>query len=152
MKNSLLNWPKRSSQGPGRGNRKKRMETLFRAGVLTVSDKGSRGKRRDESGDIAARLLEEAGYAVARRGIVPDDCDKISVTLLDWSDSVGLSLILTSGGTGLSPTDVTPQATERIALRCAGSFTRTNRQFWILNAVGARIACSINVRKVSSGI
>jgi molybdenum cofactor synthesis domain-containing protein len=78
--------------------------------VLTVSDKGSRGERKDESGEVAARILEGEGYLVARREIVPDDRRRITETLKEWVDREGLSLIVTSGGTGLSPTDVTPQA------------------------------------------
>jgi molybdopterin adenylyltransferase len=86
----------------------------FRAGVLTMSDKGSRGERVDESGDLAAGMLEAQGYEIAARGIVPDREKNIINTLTDWCDNGGLSLIVTSGGTGLSPTDVTPQAMSKV--------------------------------------
>ena len=86
----------------------------FRAGVLTMSDKGSRGERVDESGDLAAGMLEAQGYEIAARGIVPDKEENIINTLTDWCDNGGLSLIVTSGGTGLSPTDVTPQAMSKV--------------------------------------
>lgn len=98
-------------------------------GVLTISDKGSRGERKDESGEAVARLLEEHGYAVARKGVVPDDRTRIAETLMAWVDQEHLPLIVTSGGTGLSPTDVTPQAMREVidfevpgmaeAMRCA---------------------------------
>lgn len=89
------------------------MEKAFRAGVLTISDKASQGRREDESGGLAARMLEEEGFPVIKKGIVPDDGQQIVDTLVEWVDDFGLSLIITSGGTGLSPTDVTPQAMER---------------------------------------
>ncbi len=90
------------------------MDKEFRVGVLTTSDKGSRGLRKDESGDIVATMLEEQGFSVLNREIVPDDRQQIIDTLETWVDKDGLSLIVTSGGTGLSPTDVTPQAMEDV--------------------------------------
>jgi molybdenum cofactor synthesis domain-containing protein len=89
------------------------MEETFRAGVLTISDKASQGRREDESGKLAARMLEEQGFSILKKGIVPDDLHQIVNTLVEWVDNLGLSLIITSGGTGLSPTDVTPQAMEK---------------------------------------
>jgi len=77
---------------------------------LTVSDKASLGKRKDESGETAARILQGEGFQIFRQKIVPDDQRQIADTLVEWVDREGLSLIVTSGGTGLSPTDVTPQA------------------------------------------
>jgi molybdenum cofactor synthesis domain-containing protein len=90
------------------------MEIKIRVGVLTISDKASRGKRKDESGDRAAEMLASLGYSIARKKIVPDDRKTISDTLIAWVDQEGLALIVTSGGTGLSPTDVTPQAMEDV--------------------------------------
>lgn len=86
----------------------------FKAGVLTISDKGSRGERQDLSGETAVKILEENGFKSVIRKIVPDDIKKITDTLINWVDEEGFSLILTSGGTGLSPTDVTPQAMDGI--------------------------------------
>ena len=90
------------------------MGRSFRAGVLTISDKGSQGKRRDESGETAAAMLEKHGFRVAEKKIIPDDQKQIAKSLTEWVDSQKLSLIITSGGTGLSPTDVTPQAMKEI--------------------------------------
>ncbi|MBW2109966.1 MAG: MogA/MoaB family molybdenum cofactor biosynthesis protein [Deltaproteobacteria bacterium] len=90
------------------------MDRETRAGVLTISDKGHRGLREDKSGDILVRMLEEAGLRVVRRETVPDEEEIIAHTLITWTDRDGLALILTSGGTGLSPRDVTPQAMERV--------------------------------------
>ena len=90
------------------------MQKEFRTGVLTISDKGSQGLRRDISGETAERILKENGFQVVMRDIIPDDILKIADTLIRWVDNDGLSLVLTSGGTGLSPTDVTPQAMRKV--------------------------------------
>jgi molybdenum cofactor synthesis domain-containing protein len=82
----------------------------FPTGVLTISDKGSQGKRVDESGKTAVTLLRDAGFSVVQTRIVPDDRQQIARTLIEWADKECLSLVVTSGGTGLSPSDVTPQA------------------------------------------
>ncbi|MBW1680281.1 MAG: MogA/MoaB family molybdenum cofactor biosynthesis protein [Deltaproteobacteria bacterium] len=84
------------------------------AGVLTVSDKGARGEREDQSGRIVARMLEEAGFAVRNIEVIPDDRDRIAETIRRWADEDALALIITSGGTGLTPRDVTPQATRDV--------------------------------------
>ena len=88
--------------------------STIRAGVLTISDKGSRGLREDESGQVAAELLRGKGYVVAKQDIVPDERDRIAQTLRNWADDEQLALIITSGGTGLTPRDVTPQATRSV--------------------------------------
>ena len=90
------------------------MSEKFKAGVLTMSDKGARGERIDESGEIAADILKSDGFDIVKTGIVPDKIEDITGTLIDWVDNNGLSLIVTSGGTGLSPTDVTPQAMRQV--------------------------------------
>jgi molybdenum cofactor synthesis domain-containing protein len=81
------------------------------AGVLVISDKGSRGERVDKSGQVAHEFVNRLGIDVAKYEIVPDEAEVISAKLREWSDEVGLDLIVTSGGTGLSPRDVTPEAT-----------------------------------------
>jgi molybdopterin adenylyltransferase len=90
------------------------MDAQFIAGVLTISDKGSQGKRMDESGPVAVSILEREGFSVIRKEIVPDNQRRIADLLKEWVDRDCLSLIVTSGGTGLSPTDVTPQAMEEV--------------------------------------
>jgi molybdopterin adenylyltransferase len=85
-------------------------EIKFKAGVLTMSDKGSRGERVDESGALAIRMLEDDGFEIIEKKIVPDRVEDIVNTIKEWCDIKKLSLIVTSGGTGLSPSDVTPQA------------------------------------------
>jgi molybdenum cofactor synthesis domain-containing protein len=82
----------------------------YRIGVLTLSDKGSRGEREDESGRVLGQMVAHLGEVV-RYEVIADDHDLIVATLKSWSDEFGLDLILTTGGTGLSPRDNTPQAT-----------------------------------------
>jgi len=90
------------------------MKKEIRAGVLTISDKGAKGLREDESGKIILQILEEFGLKAVKKEIIPDDLQQIVDTLIMWVDKDGLALIITSGGTGLSPTDVTPQAMEQV--------------------------------------
>jgi molybdopterin adenylyltransferase len=86
----------------------------FPTGVLTISDKGSQGKRVDESGKTAVSLLQGAGFSVVQTKIIPDDREQITRTLIEWAEKDCLSLVVTSGGTGLSPSDVTPQAMKEV--------------------------------------
>jgi molybdenum cofactor synthesis domain-containing protein len=86
----------------------------FPTGVLTISDKGSQGKRVDESGKTAVSLLQEAGFSVVQTKIIPDDREQIARTLIEWADKDCLALVVTSGGTGLSPSDVTPHAMKEV--------------------------------------
>lgn len=85
----------------------------YRIGVLTLSDKGSRGERVDESGPLVKELLGAVGQ-VTHMTICADDFDSIVATLTDWVATEKLNLIVTTGGTGLSPRDVTPQATLQV--------------------------------------
>jgi len=90
------------------------MGKAFTAGVLTISDKGSTGARKDESGEALVRTLEKHGFVIIHRKIVPDNIDRIKQALISWADHDGIQLILTTGGTGLSPTDQTPQAMRKV--------------------------------------
>ncbi len=79
--------------------------------LVTVSDKGARGERHDKSGETLAGLLASQGYQVVQRLVVPDEKELISSALRQWSDDRKVALIITTGGTGVSPRDVTPEAT-----------------------------------------
>jgi len=83
---------------------------IFTFAVLTMSDKGARGEREDTSGAYLQEKLTEEGYQLKSYGIVPDNYEQIVARLKDLSDNLRVSLIVTTGGTGLSPTDVTPEA------------------------------------------
>ena len=87
------------------------MNLLGTALVLTISDTAAAGKRTDSSGPEAKRILEEAGFQVSAIEILPDDRSGIESRIRRACDSEGFTLVVTSGGTGLSPRDVTPEAT-----------------------------------------
>jgi len=90
---------------------------MFRVGILTVSDKGHAGERADTAGPELGRLLPPEQFAVVATAMVPDDRQAIAAQLRQWCDQERLALILTTGGTGLSPRDVTPEATLAVAER-----------------------------------
>ena len=89
----------------------------YTAAVITVSDMGSRGLRQDTSGPAVRAMLEEAGFSVAHTAILPDEMEQISAELRDCTDRRRIDLIVTTGGTGLSPRDVTPEATRAVLER-----------------------------------
>lgn len=89
----------------------------MQVGILTVSDRGASGDYEDRSGPILADIVQNSTpWQVSRRAIVPDEKEQIVATLLSWCDE-GVHLILTSGGTGFSPRDVTPEATKAVIER-----------------------------------
>ncbi len=87
------------------------MHPPMKVGVLTVSDKGSRGEREDLSGPAISELVATIGAEVVRYRVVPDEREQIAAVLTSWADDEGLDLVLSTGGTGLAPRDVTPEAT-----------------------------------------
>ena len=89
----------------------------MRFGILTVSDRSSRGERPDASGPALQQAVITQGWQVLRMQIVPDDFSVIRQALLDWSESGDLDIILTTGGTGFSPRDITPEATQAVLER-----------------------------------
>ena len=94
-------------------------ERPFRAAVITLSDKGARGERQDESGPAAAQMLTEAGYEVIETVLLPDEPELLKKELCRLADRRQADLIVTSGGTGFSPRDRTPEATMAVADRNA---------------------------------
>lgn len=84
---------------------------MFSLGILTISDKGSRGERQDKSGEVIRQVFSKLDARVANYEIVPDERELIAAKLVKWADEDKLDLIVTAGGTGLSPRDVTPEAT-----------------------------------------
>lgn len=90
---------------------------MLRVGVITASDKGSRGEREDLSGPALAKLVQEIGGAVVEYVVLPDDQTLLAEKMRQWADELSLDLILTTGGTGFSLRDVTPEATLSVADR-----------------------------------
>lgn len=99
----------------------------MRVAILTISDAGARGERADTSGDAAERWARDRGYDIAERTLVPDETVDIVNRLVAWCDSDAADLILTTGGTGLSPRDVTPEATRAVLDREATGFAERIR-------------------------
>lgn len=83
---------------------------MFSIGIITASDKGSKGEREDASGRLIATMLAELGEIRSYK-VIPDDAELISREMIFMADQVGVDLVLTTGGTGLGPRDVTPEAT-----------------------------------------
>ncbi len=83
----------------------------MKAGILTLSDKGAKGEREDLSGPALRKWLEQRGVETSVYEMIPDERDLIAAKLVEWADASELDIILTTGGTGVSPRDVTPEAT-----------------------------------------
>ncbi|CAK8717076.1 MAG: molybdopterin adenylyltransferase [Candidatus Electronema aureum] len=121
-------------------------------GVLTLSDKGSRGERQDTAGPLLKEMLVAQGFTLAAYKIIPDCEELIVSTLMEWADKKQLDLIVTTGGTGVSPSDHTPEATRRVierevpglgeAMRQA-SLAKTVQAVWSRGIAGIRGQCLI---------
>jgi molybdenum cofactor synthesis domain-containing protein len=96
-------------------------------GILTVSDAGARGERADTSGDAIATWVSGRGATLGARALVPDETGRIAAMLTTWADSGDIDLILTTGGTGLTPRDVTPEATRAVLEREAPGISEALR-------------------------
>lgn len=101
---------------------------MYRAGIVTLSDKGAAGEREDVSGAVIKEILEKAGYEVVSYRLLADEGEDLKEELMRLSDEVECDLVLTTGGTGFSPRDVTPEATLAVADRNAP---------WIAEAIRA---------------
>ena len=92
---------------------------VYTAAVITVSDKGFRGERVDTSGPNLCEILKDRGFEVVYSAIVPDESERIQAELRKCADALGIALVLTTGGTGFSPRDITPEATLAVVERLA---------------------------------
>lgn len=88
--------------------------TEFRLAILTISDAGAKGERDDASGDAISQIMSFEGFKAVSREIVPDEKEQISAKIVEWCDGGDVDIVLTTGGTGLSPRDVTPEATRMV--------------------------------------
>ncbi len=96
---------------------------MFTVGILTASDKGAAGKRKDESGPAIAAFMEGIGGSIGRLVIVPDDRNSIAAQLIEFCDQDQFDLVITTGGTGFSKRDITPEATTDVIERQIPGFT-----------------------------
>ena len=99
----------------------------IRFGILTLSDRSSRGERTDSSGPALARLIEAEGWSIAKQSLLPDDESAIRDLLVQWADSGEVDVILTTGGTGFAPRDITPEATRAVIDREAPGLAEAMR-------------------------
>lgn len=100
---------------------------MLRVGILTASDRSARGQREDVSGPRLAGIIAAQGWAVVRQSVLPDDFWVLRETLTVWADRGDLDIILTTGGTGFSPRDVTPEATLGVIQRQAPGLAEAMR-------------------------
>jgi molybdenum cofactor synthesis domain-containing protein len=141
----------------------------YQCAVLTISDRGASRERCDTSGPALCKLLGEHGFLIGETALVPDEIAAIQQVLIDWTDHLGIDLIVTTGGTGLSPRDVTPEATRPLldleipgiseAMRLAGidktinailsrGLAGTRRRSLIINLPGSEKAATENLLAV----
>lgn len=99
----------------------------IRFGILTLSDRSARGEREDSSGPALARLVAAENWSVVKEAILPDDESAIRQTLSEWADGGEVDVILTTGGTGFAPRDVTPEATRAVIEREAPGLAEAMR-------------------------
>lgn len=119
---------------------------MIRFGILTLSDRSALGERADSSGPALARLIEGEGWSVTRQSLLPDNESSIREILIDWADNSELDVILTTGGTGFSPRDVTPEATRAIIERDAPGLAEAMR------AASLRITPHAMLSRIVTGI
>lgn len=100
---------------------------MFRVAIVTLSDKGAAGERTDESGAVIREIAEQNGYEVVSYTLLPDDRERISAELRRLCDENVAELVLTTGGTGFSPRDCTPEATLDVAERLAPGIAEAMR-------------------------
>ena len=102
---------------------------MFKVGIITASDKGSKGERQDKSGKEIERIVVEKGYTVEKYVVLPDDLDALSKEMINMSDNLGIDLILTTGGTGFAKRDITPEATLAVVDRLTPGIPEAMRYF-----------------------
>ncbi|WP_432665920.1 MogA/MoaB family molybdenum cofactor biosynthesis protein [Wukongibacter baidiensis] len=117
---------------------------MFKVGIITASDKGSRGEREDKSGELIKEIMSANGYEVARWEILPDERRLISEELINMSDNLNIDLILTTGGTGFSPRDWTPEATLDVIDRQAPGISEAMRYYSLQITPKAMLSRSVS--------
>jgi molybdenum cofactor synthesis domain-containing protein len=121
----------------------------IRAAILTISDKGSRGERTDQSGPALSQWLTGRGVEIVASAMVADEPQPIAQTLREWADASTTDLILTTGGTGLSPRDITPEATLQVLDRVVDGFSEAMRAASLTKtpfAMLSRAVCGVRKR------
>lgn len=112
-------------------------------GILTVSDRSSRGERPDLSGPALVELVKAQGWQVERTAILPDDRDRLRDALSSWADSGAMDVIITTGGTGFAPRDITPEATRLVIYREAPGLVEAMRMEGLKKTPHAMLSRSV---------
>ncbi len=120
---------------------------MYRVGILTISDKGHAGEREDTAGPELGRLLDPRTFEIAAVGLVPDEHEAIVAKLVQWSDADRLDLILTTGGTGLTPRDITPEATLAAAERLVPGIPEAMRAAGLAKTPHAMLSRAVAVTR-----
>ena len=123
---------------------------MYTAAIVTLSDKGAAGEREDISGKAIKEILLNAQYEVVSEVLLPDEFDKIQSELIRLCDEVKCDLILTTGGTGFSPRDVTPEATSSVAHRMAPGISEAIRSFSMTVTKRAMLSRGVSVIRNST--
>jgi molybdenum cofactor synthesis domain-containing protein len=118
----------------------------IRFGILTLSDRSARGERADSSGPALAHLIQAKGWLLVKQSLLPDEEAAIREILISWADSGELDVILTTGGTGFAPRDVTPEATRAVIEREAPGLAEAMR------AASLKITPHAMLSRVATGI
>jgi len=100
---------------------------MFTVGILTISDKGSRGERQDKSGEAIREIISSMDVRIENYDIVSDEEELIVKTLVKWADEDNLDVVITTGGTGLTPRDITPEATLVVVDKIVPGFAEAMR-------------------------
>lgn len=118
---------------------------MYRAGIVTLSDKGAAGEREDKSGAVIKEILESAGYEVVAQSLLPDEGEALKAELIRLSDQVQCDLVLTTGGTGFSRRDVTPETTMAVAERNAPGIAEAIRAYSMTVTKRAMLSRGVSV-------
>ena len=112
-------------------------------GILTISDRSARGEREDESGPALAEMAQSQGWSLVETTVLPDEVGQISNLLRQWSDSGNFDLILTTGGTGFAPRDITPEATLEVVHRLAPGLAESMRMHSLKKTAHAMLSRAV---------
>lgn len=118
---------------------------MFKVGILTISDKASKNERVDESGKVIKEIVESVGYDVNYYNIIPDEVEDIKAELIKCSDELKCDLLLTTGGTGFSKRDVTPEATLQVMTRNAFGISEAIRAYSMTITKRAMLSRAVSV-------
>ncbi|MDR0879333.1 MAG: MogA/MoaB family molybdenum cofactor biosynthesis protein [Clostridioides sp.] len=117
----------------------------YKVAVITLSDKGFRGERSDESGNVIEEIISDRGHILVERILLPDEYEEIVFNLKRLSDEIQVDLILTTGGTGFSDRDVTPEATLEVATKNAMGIVEAMRWYSISITKRAMLSRAVSV-------